>query len=64
LKTDLLKQRYEYLCNKMMARLKLNEIRSVIKSGEFNKDEQVKVWGSFLERWPRKFCGETFYSGL
>ncbi len=28
---------------------------SVIKSGEFNKDEQMKVPGSLLERRPRKF---------
>jgi hypothetical protein len=46
----------------MMARLKLNKIRSIIKSGEFNKDEQIKVRESFLKRRPRKFCNETFYN--
>jgi len=32
-----------------MARLKLNEIRSVIKNGELNKEGQIKVRGSFLK---------------
>ncbi len=39
----------------MMAILKLNEIRSVIKSGNLIK-------GNILERWPRKFCSKTFYN--
>jgi hypothetical protein len=36
----------------------------VIKSGEFDKDEQIKVWGSFLERWLREFCSEMFHNSL
>jgi hypothetical protein len=24
----------------------------------FNKEGQIKVWGSFSKRWPRKFCSE------
>ncbi len=45
--TDLLDQRHEYLYKKRMAWLKLNEIISVIKMGNFNKDGQIKVRGSF-----------------
>ncbi len=33
-----------------MARLKLNEIKKLIKSGEFNKEGQFKVQGSFSRR--------------
>ncbi len=50
LNTDLLKQGHQYLYKRMMAWFKLNEIRSMIKSGEFNKDGQIKVQGSFLKR--------------
>jgi hypothetical protein len=46
-----------------VAPLKLNEIRSVIKMGNFNKEGQIKVRGSFSKRWLRKFCSETFYNG-
>ncbi len=35
--------------HKMMARLKLNEIRSVIKMGEF------RISGVVSKGWPRKF---------
>ncbi len=52
---DLLKQRHEYLCRKMVAGLKLNEIRSIIKLGNLMKRDWLKVWGNVLERWPRKF---------
>ncbi len=34
----------------MVARLKLNEIRSVIKMENFNKEGPMKVWGSFSEK--------------
>ncbi len=34
----------------------------MIKNGECNKDGQIKVQESFATRWPRKFCGETFYN--
>jgi hypothetical protein len=30
----------------------------------FNKEGQIKVHGSFSERWPRKFCSEIFLQGL
>jgi hypothetical protein len=46
-----------------MDRLKLNEIKGVNKNGEFNKEGQIKVQGSFSKRRPRKFCHETFYNG-
>jgi hypothetical protein len=36
----------------------------VIKNGEFNKEGQIKVRGSFSKRWPRKFCSKTFYNSL
>ncbi len=48
-----------------MAWLIINEIRSLIKSGEFNKGEQLFRFGeAFLEKWPRQFCIETFYNHL
>jgi hypothetical protein len=30
--------------------------------GSFNKKGQINLRGSFSERWPRKFCSETFYN--
>ena len=39
----------------MVAWLKLNEIRSVIKTGNLINRSWLKVQGSILERWPRKF---------
>jgi hypothetical protein len=56
LNADLLKPRHRYLYRKMVASLKLNEIRSVIKMGNFNH--------IFSQGWPRKFCNETFYKWL
>jgi hypothetical protein len=58
LNTDLLKPRHEYLYRKMMAWLKLNEIRSVMKLGAllkmvfFNKGECSRKgdWGSVAVR--------------
>ncbi len=32
--------------------------------GEFNKEIQIKVRGSFSERWTRKFRSETFLQRL
>jgi hypothetical protein len=35
-----------------------------LKMGNFNKGEQWTRFGeAFLERWPRKFCSETFHNG-
>jgi hypothetical protein len=31
--------------------------------GNFNKEGQIKVRGSFSKRCPRKFCSEAFYNG-
>jgi hypothetical protein len=31
--------------------------------GNFNKEGQIKVQGSFSKKWPRKFCSEAFYNG-
>jgi hypothetical protein len=50
MKIVLLKQRHKYLYKKVMARLKLNEIRTVTKMGNFNKEEQIKVQGSFFKK--------------
>jgi hypothetical protein len=36
------------------ARLKLNEIRSVTKMGNFNNEGQIKVRGSFFEKVPEE----------
>jgi hypothetical protein len=36
--------------------IKINEIRSVIKMGEF------LISGVILKGWPRKFCKGTFYN--
>jgi hypothetical protein len=47
----------------MTASLKLNEIRSAIKLGNFIRRDRVEAWGNILERWPRKFCSETFHNG-
>jgi hypothetical protein len=38
----------------MMAQLKLNEIKSVIKCGEFNKEGLFKVRGSFFKKGGRR----------
>jgi hypothetical protein len=35
----------------------------MIKNGEFNKNGQIKFRGSFLKRWLRKSCSETFCNG-
>jgi hypothetical protein len=48
----------------MMAGLKLNEIKSMIKIGNLIKTDRLKVRGSFSKRWPLKFCSETFYNGF
>jgi hypothetical protein len=50
LNADLLKQRHKYLYKKVNAWLKLNEIRSVIKMGNFNNAGQIKVRGSFFKK--------------
>jgi hypothetical protein len=50
MKIVLLKQRHKYLYKKVMARLKLNEIRTVTKMGNFNKEGQIKVQGSFFKK--------------
>jgi hypothetical protein len=38
LNTDSLKPRHEYLYKKIVVELRLNEIKSTIKNGEFNKE--------------------------
>jgi hypothetical protein len=59
-----LKQRHGYLCKKVKAWLKLNEIRSIIKMGNFNNDGLIKVRGSFFKKVAEKvFSIETFYNG-
>jgi hypothetical protein len=46
-----------YLYRKLVASLKLNEIRSVIKMGNFNKEGQGKLCKEL-------FCSEMFYIQL
>ncbi len=48
--TGLLKQRHKYLYKNVMARFKLNEIRSVIKMGSFNNEGQINIQGSFSKK--------------
>ncbi len=52
--TDLLKLRHRYLYRRMMVKLKVNEIRSVIKMGDFNVRSRI-------ERVAREVCSETFF---
>jgi len=61
--TDFLKPRHEDLYRRMMAYLKLNEIKRVIKSGEFIREGQVKNRGRFSRRVAEEVFSETFYNG-
>jgi hypothetical protein len=53
LNTDLLKLRHRYLYRNMMVKLNVNEIRSVIKMGNFSK----RRW---VERVAQEVCSEMF----
>jgi hypothetical protein len=46
-----------------MASLKLDEIKSVIKMGEFEKrGTDSKFGGSFSKRWPTKFLQKNVFT--
>ncbi len=51
LNIDLLKLRHKYIYRRMMAWLKLNEIRSIIKMGDFNKRSHFERGGPGSLQW-------------